>query len=144
MNPTSKAVISRVTLLVLAAILISAGTDIFRVVRSERVNTRLSVRLEGSGHELIAALPAGLYQINFTAVANVSPVVASSSTPLLPAQITTSVTRGDSSEAIVAPNSKESIVFSISRQDAFRPIHVRVAITRKQPCQIYMNLAPGF
>ena len=144
MTPISKSIISRVTLLVIAALLLWAAAEIYRIVRSERVNTRFSVRLDGSAHELIAALPAGRYQIHFTAAPNVSPVVATSPVPLLPAQITTSITRGGTGDDILAPGSKESLAFSISQQDAFRPSYLRIAIARRQPCQIYMNLAPAF
>ena len=98
-NSPSKIVSSRLASLAFAAILIWAATDIYHVVRSDRVNTRLSVRLDGSDHESIAALPAGAYQIHFTDAPNVTPVVATSPAPLLPAQITTSVMRGDSRDA---------------------------------------------
>ena len=144
MKPLTKAAITRLTWLGLLAVLLMPIADIYRVVRSERVNTRLSFRMDGTDHELIAALPAGTYQFHFEGVPKVSTVVGSSPQPELPAHITTSITMQNSGDTILLPEGREYRTFSIPRKYSFRPCRIRVTIVRERPCDIYMNIGPGF
>jgi len=115
----------------------------YLVIRAERVNTRLSVRMSTGEHEVVVALPSGRYQIQFTAEPNVSPAVIVPGHPALPAAITTKLVRADC-RFIVEPTTKEYVTFSIEHRDAFRPQRLLVSITKTQDCQVYMSLAPGF
>src|SRR5687768_7433292 len=134
MMPLTRSIISRLTWLGLLAVLLFPVANIYRVVRSERVNTRLSFRLDGAEHELIAALPAGTYQFHFAGEPKVSATVGTAAKPQFPAQITTSITMRNSGDAVLPPEAREYRTFSISKKHSFRPIRIRVALVREGPC----------
>lgn len=115
----------------------------YRVVRTERVNTRLNMHMASGEHEVVVAVPSGRYQIQFTSEPNVSPSIIVPARSILPALITTQVIRRDGG-VIVAPTTKEHVTFAIEGSDAFRPQRLLVRITKTQECKIYMNLGPGF
>lgn len=101
------------------------------------------MRLSTGDHEIIVALPAGRYQIQYTAEPNVSPTIIVPGHPALPAVISTQLERADG-QVVVEPTSKEYFTFGIEGAEAFRKQRLLVSITKTQDCQIYMNLAPGF
>ena len=136
-------IIFRVLLYSFVAVVVWSLLHTYLAVRTERVRTRLSVRMSAGDHEVVVALPSGSYQIQFTAEPNVSPAMIVPGHPVLPAVISTRLARADG-QLIVEPTSKEYVTFRIEGADAFRPQRLLVSITKTQECQIYMNLAPGF
>ena len=115
----------------------------YQVIRNERVSTRFSVRLAEGQHEIVASLPSGHFQIQFTPKANVSPPISVPPEPVLTAHVSTSILRQDGS-TIVQPTQKEYLTFHIADRDAFRPLHLLVNIAKTNECTVYMNLASGF
>jgi hypothetical protein len=113
------------------------------IVREERVNTRLSVRMPDGEHEVVVALPAGRYLIHFTANPNVGVGFSGSGDRVLPAAITTKVVRADGG-LIVKPTTMEAVSFSIEGDDVFKPVRILVSITNAQESTVYMNLGPVF
>jgi hypothetical protein len=112
-------------------------------IRKERVCTRLSVQMAEGQHELVAALPSGRFQIQFTAKPNVSPGITVPPGPVLPAHISTSILRQDGSR-ILEPTQAEYVTFTVADGDAFRPLRLSVGVMKTNECTIYMNLASGF
>jgi hypothetical protein len=144
MNPVTGRIIIRALLLVFAAFVIWTLVSSYRSIRSERVNTRLSIGLADGEHDLIMSIPSGSYQVQFAPEANVSPVMSVSPQPVLPAHITTKIVRGSGGDFIVPPVTKEYFTFRILPADAFQPNHLHVTVSRDKPCNIYMNLSLGF
>ena len=142
-SSTTSKIALRVLLYSFLAVVIWSLLHTYLAIRSERVNTRLSMRMSTGEHEVVVALPSGHYQIQFTAKPNVSPAIIVPRHPVLPAAITTKLSRADG-RFIVEPTTKEHVIFSINDSDAFRPHRLLVSITKTQDCQIYMSLAPGF
>lgn len=126
----------------LAIVVWSAGRT-YLAVRTDRVNTRLSVRMTAGEHETVFSLPSGRYQIQFTDRPNASPAITVPPQHVLPAHIGTRIVRSDGS-AILEPTTNEYVTFAIEGSDAFKPQRLLVSITETQECQIYMNLGPGF
>lgn len=111
------------------------------MVREERVNTRLSMRMSNGEHEVVVALPAGRYRIHFTANPNVGVGFSGGRDRVLPAAITTKVVRADGG-LIVTPTTMEAVSFSIEGDDVFNPVRMLVSITMAQESTVYMNLGP--
>jgi hypothetical protein len=84
----------------------------YLAIRSERVRTRLSMRISDGEHEMVVALPSGQYQIQFTTGPNTSPAVMVPDHPVLPAVITTKLARADG-RLILEPATGEYVTFSI-------------------------------
>lgn len=142
-SSTASKIALRVILYSFLAVVIWSLLHTYLAIRTERVNTRLSMRMSTGDHEVFVALPSGSYQIQFTAEPNVSPAVIVPGQAVLPATITTKLVRADG-RFIVEPTTKEYVTFSIESSDAFRPQRLLVSIAKTQDCQVYMNLAPGF
>lgn len=140
---TASRIALRLLLYSFLALVIWSLLHTYLAIRTERVNTRLSMRMSTGEHEIVVALPSGRYQIQFAAEPNVSPAAIVPGHPVLPAAITTKLARSDGS-FIVEPTTNEYVAFSIKDSDAFRPQRILVSITKTQDCQIYMDLAPGF
>lgn len=138
----SKAAV-RLALYSLLAVVIWSLLHTYRAIRTERVNTRLSMRMSTGEHEVVVALPLGRYTIGFSAEPNVRAAGIVPGYPVLPAAITTKVVRADG-RFILEPTTKEHVAFSIEGSDAFQPQRLLVSITKTQDCLVYMNLAPGF
>lgn len=136
-------IILRVLLYAFLAVLAWSLLHTYLAVRTERVRTRLSMRMFEGDHEVVVALPSGRYQIQFSAEPNVSAVIIVPGHPVLPAVISTRLMRADG-QFIVEPTSKEHLTFDVGSADAFRPQRLLVSIIKTQECQIYMSLAPGF
>jgi hypothetical protein len=134
---------ARLFLYVFVAFLALVFFHSYRVVRTERVSTRLALRLAEGQHEVVASLPSGRFQIQFTPKPNVSPAVVVPPVPVLPAHIATSVLREDGT-AVVQPTDKEYVTFSVADADAFRPLRFQFTILKTNECTVYVNLASGF
>jgi hypothetical protein len=111
----------------------------YRLIRVERANTRVSMRMGTGEHEVFVALPSGSYYIHFTS----EPITFSHSIHnILPALITTQLLRADGG-VIAGPYNDERVWFKIEDGDAFRRLRLLVNITKKEECLIYMDLAPS-
>jgi hypothetical protein len=113
------------------------------IIRNERVNTRLSVRMSNGEHEVVVALPAGRYLIHFTTSPNVSVQIQRGGDRVVPGAITTKLVRGDGG-LIVKPTTMEAVGFSIEGNDEFKPVRILVSFTKAQESTVYMNLGPVF
>jgi hypothetical protein len=111
------------------------------IVREERVNTRLSMRMSAGEHEVVVSLPAGRYLVHFTAKPNVGVGFHGRGNRVLPAAITTKVVRADGG-LLVKPTTMEAASFSIEGDDVFKPQRLLVSIANAQDCTVYMNLGP--
>jgi hypothetical protein len=141
---TTCKIVLRILLYTFLAVVVWGLLHAYHTIRTERVRTRLSMRMSEGEHEVVVSLPSGGFQIHFTAEPNVGPAsVVYYGRHMLPAVITTRLARRDGS-FIVEPTTKEYITFSMEGDDLFRPQRLLVSITKTQDCQIYMNLAPGF
>src|SRR5436189_5034959 len=99
-------IIPRVLLYGFVAVIVWSLLHTYRTVRTERVNTRLSMHMAAGEHEDVVALPSGHYQIQFTSEPNVSPAIFIPAHSILPAVITTQLVRRDAG-AIVVPTTEE-------------------------------------
>ena len=140
---TTGKLIARFLLYALLALLGVMAVQTYRIVRKERVATRFSVQLTDGQHEIVASLPSGHFQIQFTSKPTVSPSVIVSPEAVLPARITTTIQRQDGS-VIVEPTQKEYLTFAVASADAYRPLRLSVGITSTNECKVYMNMASGF
>ena len=113
------------------------------IIRNERVNTRLSVRMPDGEHEVVVALPAGRYLIHFTANPNVSVQIQRGGDRVVPGAITTKLVRADGG-LIVKPTTMEAVSFLIEGDDVFKPVRILVSITKAQESTVYMNLGQVF
>jgi hypothetical protein len=113
------------------------------IIRNERVNTRLSVRMPDGEHEVVVALPAGRYLIHFTANPNVSVQIQRGGDRVVPGAITTKLVRADGG-LIVKPTTMEAVGFTIEGNDEFRPVRILVSITKAHESTVYMNLGQVF
>ena len=113
------------------------------IIRNERVNTRLSVRMPDGEHEVVVALPAGRYLIHFTASPNVSVQIQRGGDRVVPGAITTKLVRADGG-LIVKPTTVEAVSFLIEGNDEFKPVRILVNITKAQESTVYMNLGQVF
>jgi hypothetical protein len=127
----------------IVAVLAVSFLNGYRVIRTERVCTRLAAGLADGQHEFVAALPRGRFQIQFTSEPNVSPSMIVPPGAVLPAQISTRI-RGPDGGDLVEPTSKEYLTFSVQDKDAFRPLRISVGVRKTNECTIYMNMASGF
>jgi len=109
------------------------------IVREERVNTRLSMRMANGEHEVVVSLPAGRYLVHFTANPNVGVGFSGGGDRVLPAAITTKVVRADGG-LLVKPTTMEAASFLIEGDDVFKPVRILVSITNAQESTVYMNL----
>jgi hypothetical protein len=128
------------TFLALLAVIV---LNTYRVIRTERVSTRLSAQLRDGQHEFVASLPSGHFQIQFTAKPNVGAGIIVPPKPVLPARISTRLLRQDGS-VIVQPTEMEYVTFKVAAADAYRPLRLLVDVTRTNECTVYMNMACGF
>jgi hypothetical protein len=113
------------------------------IIRNERVNTRLSLRMPDGEHEVVVALPAGRYLIHFTANPNVSVQIQRGGDRVVPGAITTKLVRADGG-LIVKPTTMEAVGFTIEGNDEFRPVRILVSITKAHESTVYMNLGQVF
>lgn len=113
------------------------------IIRNERVNTRLSLRMPDGEHEVVVALPAGRYLIHFTANPNVSVQIQRGGDRVVPGAITTKLVRADGG-LIVKPTTMEAVSFLIEGDDVFKPVRILVSITKAQESTVYMNLGQVF
>ncbi|RFC49108.1 MAG: hypothetical protein DVB22_002692 [Verrucomicrobia bacterium] len=113
------------------------------MIRNERVNTRLSLRMPDGEHEVVVALPAGRYLIHFTASPNVSVQIQRGEERGLSAAITTKLVRADGG-LIVKPTTVEAVSFLIEGDDVFKPVRILVSIPKAQESTVYMNLGQVF
>lgn len=113
------------------------------MIRNERVNTRLSLRMPDGEHEVVVALPAGRYLIHFTANPNVSVQIQRGEERGLSAAITTKLVRADGG-LIVKPTTVEAVSFLIEGDDVFKPVRILVSIPKAQESTVYMNLGQVF
>jgi hypothetical protein len=135
--------VARLLLYVFLTFLAAVFVHSYRVIRTERVSTRLSFRLAEGQHEVVASLPSGHFQVQFTQKPNVSPAVVVPPLPVLPAHISTIVLREDGT-AVVQPTDKEYVTFSVADADAFRPLRFQFTVLKTNECTVYVNLASGF
>ena len=142
-NLTSRKIVALTVTCIFVASLVWMSLNTYLVIRQERVCTQVTVRLNGSDNEVFVTLPSGHFQIHFTAQPRIGPSRIIQPHPVLPAHITTSLTRSDGS-AVFEPRSEEYFTFAIGERDAFRRLTLRVSSVRTQEGQIYMNLASGF
>jgi hypothetical protein len=143
MNTTSSASKIIVTALLcaffafIAAMLINAHL----IARTDRIATYIQVMLATGEHEIVTALPKGMYTIRFTSdpKGGVSGVYPPAN--VLQAQISTRLLK-ETGEVLVGPTAAEHVTFRVSAADSFRPQKVLVSISGTQA--VYVTLKATF